>query len=166
MDNLGSRIRKIRKGLKLNQLDFALKIGLKSATAISKYEDNTREPEIDILIKISNLGNISIDELVKGEYFEEDFKKGDQLGGRSYIKDNSALYGSPDALFTSDQNINIEEAIGKTYKVLNSRYCSVSRPVYEYPTICRSPGYRPSITTLSRSNEGYARTNRFPKPKS
>jgi len=61
---LGEKIRFIRKGLKLNQADFAKKLGLESATAISKYEDNSRTPDKDKLIEIAKLGNITLDELL------------------------------------------------------------------------------------------------------
>lgn len=66
MDTLGKRIKTIRKSLKLKQLDFAIKLGLESATAVSKYEDDSRTPDKDKLIKISNMGNITLDKLLTG----------------------------------------------------------------------------------------------------
>lgn len=63
-DTLGDRIRRIRKGLGLNQTDFAKKLGMGTATAISKYEDNTRTPDKDKLIQIAKFGKISLDELL------------------------------------------------------------------------------------------------------
>ena len=67
MIKLGERIKNIRKQLKLNQADFALKIGLESPMAISAYENNQTEPDISKLVKISELGNVSLDELLTGE---------------------------------------------------------------------------------------------------
>ena len=67
MDNLGIRIREIRERLGLNQTEVAEKLGLGGPAAVSKYEKNQREPEIDILIKISKLGNRSLDWLLTGE---------------------------------------------------------------------------------------------------
>ncbi len=61
---LGEKIRRIRKSLKLNQLEFAEKLGFKSATAISKFEDNSREPEKNKLIEIAKMGRITLDELL------------------------------------------------------------------------------------------------------
>jgi transcriptional regulator with XRE-family HTH domain len=61
---LGVRIRGIRKGLKLNQIDFARELGFKSATAVSKYEDNSRTPGKNKLIKIAEMGNITLDALL------------------------------------------------------------------------------------------------------
>ena len=66
MDTIGDRIRRIRKGLGLNQLDFAIKIGLESAMAISKYENNSRTPDKNRLIKISELGGVTLDKLMTG----------------------------------------------------------------------------------------------------
>lgn len=66
MDTLGSRIRSVRKRLKINQTVFARKLGLRGAGAISKYEKNQREPDIAMLNKISEMGNVSLNWLVKG----------------------------------------------------------------------------------------------------
>lgn len=63
---LGERIKKIRKDKKINQSDFANKIGLESPMAISAYENNQTEPAISKLIKICEIGDISIDELLTG----------------------------------------------------------------------------------------------------
>lgn len=54
--------------MNLNQADFAIKLGLESATAISKYEDGSRTPDKDKLIIIANLGNISLDELLTDDF--------------------------------------------------------------------------------------------------
>ena len=109
MESLGQKIKQIRKKLKLNQQDFALKIGLESAVAISNYENDQRFPDKNKLILISKLGNISLDELLTGEYKEN------QTGvEHTIIKDTENPYG------LGPQKINIEEAIGKTYKVLSA----------------------------------------------
>ncbi|MCX5828727.1 MAG: helix-turn-helix transcriptional regulator [Deltaproteobacteria bacterium] len=70
MNTLGAKIRAVRKTLKLNQKQFALEIGLESAVAISQYEKNKREPDINRLKKISELGNISLNELMNSEGVE------------------------------------------------------------------------------------------------
>jgi len=67
MDTLGKRIRFIRERLKFNQSELAQYLGLESAVAISKYESDQREPDKDKLIKISKLGNTSLDWLLTGE---------------------------------------------------------------------------------------------------
>jgi len=67
METLGQRIKQIRKGMKLNQDDFAKEIGLESAVAVSNYEKDQRTPDVNKLIIISRLGKISLDELLTGE---------------------------------------------------------------------------------------------------
>lgn len=70
MDNLekiGERIKEIRENMGLNQAQFADKLGLSGPSAISKYEKGQREPEVRLLVKISFLGNKSLNWLITGE---------------------------------------------------------------------------------------------------
>jgi len=67
LDNLGDRIREIRERLGLNQSETAMRLGLGGPAAVSKYEKNQREPEIAVLIKLSVLGNVSLDWLLTGK---------------------------------------------------------------------------------------------------
>ena len=66
MDTLGKRIRSIRELLELNQSEMAKELSLESPMAISKYELDQREPDIDKLIKIAALGAVSLDWLLLG----------------------------------------------------------------------------------------------------
>jgi transcriptional regulator with XRE-family HTH domain len=99
---------------------FALKIGLESAMAISAYENNQTEPDISKLIKISEIGNVSLDVLLKDEKNKKYLDESHQPLGK--INDHMPIYepSNSDAMFNSDQKINIEEAMGKAYKVLNA----------------------------------------------
>ena len=63
----GKRIRELRKGLGLNQADFAEQLGLDSPVTISRYETGEREIPNAILVKISKLVNISLNWLLIGE---------------------------------------------------------------------------------------------------
>lgn len=67
MDTLGKRIKFIRERLRFNQSELARYLGLESPMAISKYETDQREPDIDKLIKLSKLGDLSLDWLLTGE---------------------------------------------------------------------------------------------------
>ncbi len=67
MANIGNQIKSLREKMGLSQSDFAAKLGLGGPTVISKYEKNQREPEIALLIKLANLGNVSLDWLLTGE---------------------------------------------------------------------------------------------------
>jgi len=74
---LGERIKSIRREMGLNQAVFAKKLGLGGSTVISKYEKNQREPEIAILIRISELGNKNLNWLLTGKS-SKDQKRGDK----------------------------------------------------------------------------------------
>lgn len=54
-----------RRANNLSQSEVALAVGV-SQQAVSLWETGAREPPIDALIKLSELFNCTIDELVKG----------------------------------------------------------------------------------------------------
>jgi len=65
------------KGLKiiriernLNQQKVAIDLNI-SREALSHYENVKREPSLDMLIKLSDYFNVSIDFLIKGEEFKK-----------------------------------------------------------------------------------------------
>ena len=57
------RLRALRESDKLSQITFAEKIGFSQA-AISSWENNTREPGIEALLRIARFFNVSVDYLV------------------------------------------------------------------------------------------------------
>lgn len=67
LDNLGGRVKKIRSEMRLSQTAFAKKLGISGPAAVSKYEKNQREPGIETLVRIANLGNKSLDWLLTGK---------------------------------------------------------------------------------------------------
>ena len=58
------KLQRIRKDLRLSQEDLAEKLDI-SRQAIAKWETGQAYPEIDNLIKLSNLFQITIDRLIK-----------------------------------------------------------------------------------------------------
>ncbi|MDE5604888.1 MAG: helix-turn-helix transcriptional regulator [Eubacterium sp.] len=60
----------IRKEKNLNQQKVAIDLNI-SREALSHYENGKREPSLDMLIKMSNYFNVSIDFLIKGEEFRK-----------------------------------------------------------------------------------------------
>ena len=56
-------LKKLREGDSLSQIRFSKEIGFSQA-AVSAWENNTREPGIEALIKISKYFNVSVDYLV------------------------------------------------------------------------------------------------------
>ncbi len=63
--NLGERIYELRCKARLSQGDLADSLQV-SRQAVSKWENNSAVPELDKLLKMSELFCVSIDELVKG----------------------------------------------------------------------------------------------------
>lgn len=62
--NIAEKIKKIRESEKLTQEQFAEKINV-SRNAVAKWETNRGYPDIQNLITISEIFNVSLDELVK-----------------------------------------------------------------------------------------------------
>ena len=60
----------IRKKRNLNQLKVAMDLNI-SREALSHYENGKREPRLDMLCKLSEYFNVSIDFLINGKEFEK-----------------------------------------------------------------------------------------------
>lgn len=81
MMSLGLNIRNNRKSLKLSQEYVAQQLGV-SRQAVSKWETDQSEPSTDNLIKLADLFNSDIKELVSPEeYVEEQKDVTNQMGG-------------------------------------------------------------------------------------
>lgn len=65
-DNIGNRIKNIRKVLALQQTEFAKEIGISQST-ISSYEKNLRNPPVSVLKQIADIYNINLDYLLNDE---------------------------------------------------------------------------------------------------
>ena len=63
-------LKQIRKERNLNQLKVAMDLNI-SREALSHYENGKREPSIDMLNKLSEYFNVSIDYLINGEEFSK-----------------------------------------------------------------------------------------------
>lgn len=61
-------LKQIRKEKKLTQLKVAMDLNV-SREALSHYENGKREPSIDLLVKMSEYFNVSIDYLINGKEF-------------------------------------------------------------------------------------------------
>ena len=65
--NLGETIYKYRTSKKLSQGDLAEMLDV-SRQSISKWENNSATPDLDKIVKLSEIFGVTIDDLVKGEY--------------------------------------------------------------------------------------------------
>ena len=63
-------LRIIRNERNLNQLKVAMDLNI-SREALSHYENGKRDPGIDMLRKLSEYFNVSIDYLINGEEFHK-----------------------------------------------------------------------------------------------
>ncbi|MBE6622800.1 MAG: helix-turn-helix transcriptional regulator [Ruminococcaceae bacterium] len=63
-------LKQIRKERNLNQLKVAMDLNI-SREALSHYENGKREPSLDMLNKMSEYFNVSIDYLINGEEFSK-----------------------------------------------------------------------------------------------
>lgn len=61
--DIGEKIKEYRTSLKMTQADFAYRLGITGAS-VSAYENGTRLPSYEILVKISNILGVSIDDLL------------------------------------------------------------------------------------------------------
>lgn len=63
MNNIGDRIKELRNARKMTQNEFADRINVTKST-VSAYENGTRLPSYDVLIKIARLFKVSTDNLL------------------------------------------------------------------------------------------------------
>ena len=67
--NLGERIYSLRRKKNLSQGDLADMLEV-SRQSVSKWENNTAVPDLQKIIKLGEIFEISVDELIKGEKFQ------------------------------------------------------------------------------------------------
>ena len=62
-ETFGTRLARLRKEKGLSQVDIADKVGV-TAQAVSKWENDQTSPDIDVLLNLSEIFEISMDELL------------------------------------------------------------------------------------------------------
>ncbi|MCQ6524052.1 MULTISPECIES: helix-turn-helix domain-containing protein [Bacillus] len=87
--SLGEQLKKLRESKGFSQEDVAKKIGV-TRQAVYKWENDKSCPDIDNLILLSEMYNVTLDELIKGnqnikekihiDEEEEDFEKENDFG--------------------------------------------------------------------------------------
>ena len=68
MEMLG--LKKIRKRKKYNQLKVAMDLSI-SRESLSHYENGKRSPDIEMLVRLSEYFNVSIDYLITGKEYNQ-----------------------------------------------------------------------------------------------
>lgn len=74
LEKMGKFIAKLRNEAKLTQVQLGEMLGVENKT-ISKWEKGINTPDVTMLIALSNIFNVRVEELVKGEYIEKDRKE-------------------------------------------------------------------------------------------
>ena len=95
--DFGEQIKSIRKKENLTQEQFAMKLNV-SRQAVSNWENNKNLPDIGILILMSNVFQISLDQLIKGDNHmnnmtEKVIKDGSETRRATYNLISSAIGG-------------------------------------------------------------------------
>ena len=78
--NLGETIYKLRTEKNLSQVDLAEMLEV-SRQSISKWENNSAVPELEKIVRLSEIFGVSLDELVKGEERPRDTEKDVNIAG-------------------------------------------------------------------------------------
>src|SRR6056297_686932 len=76
--NLGEKILEMRTKANMSQGNLADVLNV-SRQSVSKWETNSSTPELDKLLKMSEIFNISIDELVRGDKEEFGYESKDRI---------------------------------------------------------------------------------------
>lgn len=70
-ETFGQRLQRIRKNANLTQEDVATKLNI-TAKAVSKWENDVSAPDISVLVELSNILNVTLNELL-GKQAETSF---------------------------------------------------------------------------------------------
>lgn len=78
---LGKKIKALRNNSKFTQAELAERLGV-TKSSIASYENDSRQPSYEVLIKIARIFNVSIDYLLlerSGNILETDGLKSEQI---------------------------------------------------------------------------------------
>lgn len=107
------RIRAVRQDVGLNQLEFSIRVGLKSQAHLSKIERAEIDPPLGLLRRISKIFNVSIDYLLTGSKAtpEEPRREGEAISPGNEIlktKDDTILL-QKELLASKDKELLAQE---------------------------------------------------------
>lgn len=109
--SLGKTIKKLRERQNLERSELAKSLGI-TYHALSKYETDEREPDYDVLVKIANFFNVTIDYLLgRTEIYklELEDKVADINGYLESKKDIELKLNQPDLTKTEIEKLEIEK---------------------------------------------------------
>ena len=88
--NLGQTIYRLRIEKNMSQGDLADALGV-SRQSVSKWETNSSVPELDKLIKLSQIFEISLDALVKGEWEKPEKERGEMAKEEKEVRPTNTV---------------------------------------------------------------------------
>ncbi len=141
-NNLSDNIKKLRKDNNLSQEDLADKLGV-SRQSISKWEQGDAYPEMDKLMQMAELFNVSLDNLVHSNINDVKTKENNKKTIDNYIKTVSSFITDAISLFArmnfkSKIKFIIEEFIiifllGITFAIVGELCSAVVSNLYVIP---------------------------------
>lgn len=67
MQRFGEKLRRLRKRHGLTQKELAQELGIAAQSFINALETGKKQPSVEVLVKISRLFQVSMDQLAKDE---------------------------------------------------------------------------------------------------
>ncbi len=125
---IGEKITVLRNALSMSQETLADKL-MVSRQAVSKWEMDQAQPQVDNVLQICELFNISTDELLYDDVVINRTKKGERVKNKYFGTDG----------FRGEANVNLTSM--QAYKVGRFLGWYYSSPL----SGCQKPGYRPKI---------------------
>lgn len=119
---LGKRIKELRNKYKLTQTELAEKVGVTKST-VAAYENDSRQPSYEVLIKMASVFNVSLDFIILGRSESKLDISGLSPSQRSVLESLVACF-KKDALlemFSGKELIDIE-ALMKEHPDIVSKY--------------------------------------------
>ncbi|MCM3424059.1 helix-turn-helix transcriptional regulator [Bacillus licheniformis] len=129
MKKLGIKLREARKKKGLKQIEAAQKLGISNGT-LSGYERDYRDPDTEILKKMAELYDVSVDELlgnqVKSELSEKDekdiAKRMEQIRNDLTNTDGLSFSGEPMSPEAIESLLEAMEYIERQTKIINKKF--------------------------------------------
>lgn len=111
---LGQRIRELRKEKKMTQEELGRILGV-SKVSISGYENDTRQPDNEALVKLSKYFNVTVDYLLGRNSTPKWANKQDVFDLKKFLEDNdgSFTFGGDD--LTEDEKEKLKIAMTQIF---------------------------------------------------
>ena len=114
LNKFPERLKEIRESKGLTMVDLSRRMGSISQSALSHYEAGTRKPGLEILMKLANFFNCSIDYLAG----RTDYKSQEELLKKYPIKGKDVLEIIQGIEIYEESGLSVKEA-KRLYEIIN-----------------------------------------------